>query len=66
MMVRGVAAPTEGDGGSGETEEGDDPGWAELGQSGPRTGPSSGNSKENQGRLPRPPGRIEEMNRKGP
>jgi hypothetical protein len=44
----------------------ENPGWAELGWSGPRTGPSSGNSKENRGRLPRPLDRVEEMNRKGP
>jgi hypothetical protein len=30
--VRGAAAPTGGDGGSGETEEGDDPEWAGLGR----------------------------------
>jgi hypothetical protein len=32
--ARCVAAPTEGNGASGETEEGDDPGWASLGRIG--------------------------------
>jgi hypothetical protein len=32
----------------------------------PWLGPTSGNSKENRDRLPRPPDRIERMNRKGP
>jgi hypothetical protein len=33
-MACGAAAPTKGDGGSGEAEEGDDPRWAGLGRIG--------------------------------
>jgi hypothetical protein len=63
--AHGAVAPAKG--GSGPMSRGKrDPGWAELGWSGSRTRPASGNSKENRDWLPRPPGRIEEMNRKGP
>jgi hypothetical protein len=62
MMACGAATPTGGDGGSGETEEEENPGGPVLGRKAVVTWVGVGISKENQDGLPWPLGRIDELN----
>jgi hypothetical protein len=62
--VHGAAAPTGGDGGSGEIEEEECPGGPALGQKAVVTWASIGISKENRDGLSWPLGRIYGLNRR--
>jgi hypothetical protein len=62
--AHGAAAPTEGDGGSGETEEEESLGGPVMGRKAVVTWAGVGISKENWDALPWPLGRIDGLNRR--
>jgi hypothetical protein len=64
MLARGKVAPTRGNGGSGETEEEENPGGPVLGRKAMVTWAGVGISKENQDGLPWPLGRIDGLDRR--